>query len=463
MDNEFPHFAAGRIKFKSPILNFDKMPAPQVGIFDSPTVYVCVNTEWWSFILERVRVLVRPDAWLGDDAEKIRASQEIENFLAMANCENCSEFVTDIRVDADTGQLQKKVGGLWTNANGDGGDTTVINNIENINDILYPDPPSNTSISNVQKACNVATGIVEYVLARFDDSLDLIDATFDAIAAADSILLLFPPLYIIGDQVTDLVNEIIEASTSAIRAAMTVQLTEDIICYLQNAIDSDGRLTEANYADAIDSINDAITANDNFGLLVSLKTMFAAISKEAFISRGNLYQAENSVCPCGDCFINPDMQIPFSLEDARWVLHEGTYDPNTGIITSDPVTLKIDLIFCLVRAAVDDFNWSVSVGQEGLYPACLYDFKRVECEWQIPDEGGAVSFNHRSVTRHDVGSNRIHWNFQASSNIPKPWVTLEDDYDSPLNDAYYTRLIFESLNPLASIEVRNLKITVALP
>ena len=463
-----PYLDEATWRHGSVITTFAKIPAPAAGIFDAPSIYVCVNTEWWSHLIERIRVLTRLDAWKGDNAEQVRASQEIEKLLAMANCEDCSDFITDIRVDPDTGQIEKKVGGSWVPADGDGGDTTIVNNIENITEQLYPDPPDNSAISNNQKACNVATGIIDYVLAKFDDMLDVTDATFDTIAAADGILALFPPLYIIADQSTDLVNEIVEASTSALRALITVSLREDMICYLSDAIDTQGRLTDANYSDAIDSVLDAITLHDVLGIGQALKNTFTSISKEAFISRANLYQAQNEVCPCGACYVNPDMEIAFSTDDARWILDQGTYDPDTGVISSDTTTGIIDLIFCLRRDAITEFDWLDSSNADDITPGCFYDATHVELEWRgldiVPPPGGSATFHRMATTQADVSPNITHWNTTSSiGGLPTDWLPLSDDFVIANNDAFYLRVRFETENLNAPIEIRNLKLTVALP
>lgn len=462
-----PYLDEATWRHGSIITTFDKIPAPEVGIFDAPSVWVCVNTEWWSYLLERIKVLTRLDAWLGDETEQTRAAQEVEKLLAMANCEDCSEFITDIRVD-EKGQLQKKVGGAWIPANGDGGDTTVINNIENINETLYPDPPNDPGISNKQKACNVASGIIEYMLAKFDDMLDLTDASIDTIAAADGILALFPPLYILSDQTTDLVNEIVEATTSALRALVSVSLKEDMICYLSDAIDTDGKLTETNYSDAIDSINDAITVHDTFGIGQPLKNTFGSISKEAFISRANLYQSQTEVCPCGDCYVNPDNDISFSAEDLRWILLEGNYDPDTDTFTSDPGGV-IDVVFSLVRDADVNGTWTPFDADVAAIPfSCPFRVTDVSADWRMrksnPPAGGSTEWTRRADIWHSDPEARIsHWNSAASGGEDLNYLALGGVVDPAINDAFYVRLRTTCNHVDFVVEYQNVKITVNLP
>ena len=460
----------GRVlRFVAPILSFEPLIAPSAGIFDAPSVWVCVNTEWWSRLVSRLYVLVREDAWQGDNEEQVRASQEIEKLLAMANCEDCSDFITDIRVDPVSGQIEKKVGGAWIPANGDGGDTTVLNTVNNVTDNLYPPLPLDETLSARQRACNIATGMTNWILAKFDDSLDAIDAVADTIAAADAVLLLFPPLYLLSDQVSDMVNEVVEATTSAIRALMTVELTEEIICQFQSAIDAEGAVTDANYADLMDSVHDAILAIEPTGVLeLTLQQMFTDIQQSAFISRANMYQINDGFCPCGDCFINPNMQISFDPDDPRWILDQGTYDPDTGIISSDTTTGIVDLIFCLRRDAIAEFDWLDSSNADDITPGCFYDATHVELEWRgldiVPPPGGSATFHRMATTQADVSANVTHWNTTSSiGNLPTDWLFLSDDFVIAGADAFYLRVRFETENLNAPIEIRNLKLTVALP
>lgn len=84
-------FAIEQLYPYDPRLN--PLPAPSVGIFDEPTVAICINSQWASHIdgvLERLR---QADAWLGDEAEQYRAIQEIEKLLvALAIGSECMPF-----------------------------------------------------------------------------------------------------------------------------------------------------------------------------------------------------------------------------------------------------------------------------------------------------------------------------------------------------------------------------------
>lgn len=52
-------------------------PAPSAGIFDEPTVPLCINREWAAHVQGVIGRLTRYDAWTGDFDEQYRATQEI--------------------------------------------------------------------------------------------------------------------------------------------------------------------------------------------------------------------------------------------------------------------------------------------------------------------------------------------------------------------------------------------------
>jgi len=75
--------------------------------------------------------------------------------------------------------------------------------------------------------CTIADALTDWLFESFHDLLDGVDAAANTLAAIDAFLLIFAPAYIIADQITDAINEIITAGTSVIRAWDTVGLRED--------------------------------------------------------------------------------------------------------------------------------------------------------------------------------------------------------------------------------------------
>jgi hypothetical protein len=219
----------------------------------------------------------------------------MEKLLASMNCENCSEFITDLRVSS-LGRLQKKVGGGWQDASGDGGDTTVINNQNNIAEEMYPPPAIDTSLSSVARACNIASGLSEWMYEKFNDALDIVDAVADSIAAADAIFIIFPPAYFIANTSTSVYNEIVEATTSVLRAAFSTDEKDNLLCAIYCFLKGAGAVSGANVEALKDEIQGAF---DDFALQVAFNIMFIeGLENAALIHRAMLYQSAGTAINC---------------------------------------------------------------------------------------------------------------------------------------------------------------------
>jgi len=281
--------------------NFEPIPVLSLGIFDAPTVYVCVNSSWASIIIQRLQILTDERAWAGTGEERRIAANEVKRILEAMSCEDCSEFVTDIRV-SPTGKLQKKVAGAWVDADGDGGDTTVINNQENIAEETYPPQPTDAAIPASVRACNIASGLSEFLFDKMNDALDLGEAAADIFAASDVILGIVPPLYFIADSVTDLANEFIEAGINAIRASDTTGQREDTLCAIYCFLIDTGEVNSSNINQLREAIDDSFSGNTES---LAWQLYMLAYTDAGLIHRAMLYQdvgsAVNCALLCVDC------------------------------------------------------------------------------------------------------------------------------------------------------------------
>lgn len=333
-----PYLSEGHWRTGSIITTFDPMPAPSAGIFDAPTVYICCNTEWWSKILERVRVLTRLDAWAGDDDEKYRATQEIERFLSAVNCEDCSDFITDVRVGSN-GKIQKKVGGAWLDADGDGGDTTVVNNNNTLAEQMYPPDDVDTGLDAEERACNIASGLSDWMYGMFNDTLDELDAAFDVIQATDAVLRLFPPMYLLSETLGNAMFTIAEATTSVLRALFDTTEKENLLCAIYCQIKETGVVNSTNIAAlkvAVETAFDDATLQNAFnGIFVD------SLQDASLIHRATLYQSVGGAVDCSllciDCFTGGCSL--FEDSSTAWEIIQGTHnsslcDGKEGVVAS---------------------------------------------------------------------------------------------------------------------------------
>lgn len=81
-------------------------------------------------------------------------------------------------------------------------------------------------------ACAIATGLMDWIFSKYGDELNAIEASVDTAAALDAIFALFLPAYLVADQITDVVNEVIEAGVNAARAWLSTEKKEEMQQYL---------------------------------------------------------------------------------------------------------------------------------------------------------------------------------------------------------------------------------------
>jgi hypothetical protein len=87
------------------------IPAPTVGIFDAPTVGLCINVEWAGHVDGALERLLWPDAWEGDDATKQFAVSQITALLVSLMLRNecgmtcCDDIIAEL--DLIKAQLAK--------------------------------------------------------------------------------------------------------------------------------------------------------------------------------------------------------------------------------------------------------------------------------------------------------------------------------------------------------------------
>lgn len=355
----------GEFRRATPTLNFEEIPVPMAGVFDSPTVYLCFNTQWASIIAGRLESLTLLSAWHGTAVEKQAGVDGIVEILAQMACEDCSQFITDVET-TPSGQLRVKRGGVWVNATGSGtGDTTVINNQETLVQNMYPPPPVNTGLTAEVRACNIASGLEQWLFDKFEDTLVQVEATSDIIAAADGILGIFPPVYLVADQATDVVDEIVEATTNTLRAQYTTTQRDDIRCAIYVNLVATGQLPVENVAAIKGLIVDAISSTP---LDIAIQEFLQMIDDAAMAHRAMLYQsvgsAINCAALCGSCTYFNSLQgwagwspitvggnqTPPSIIDGHY---EGTYVDPTGTNT---VNCRIQYTMTAAFSSIG-FNW----------------------------------------------------------------------------------------------------------
>jgi hypothetical protein len=120
------------------------LAAPEVGIFDSPTVNLCINREWASHIYGQVTRLTRPDAWAGEFDEQYLAVQEVMKFLI--SFQEGMYCMTDFCCPEDSEKFQQMIDNQVTMINNQL--TFIIN--QNTQNTLIDTTLYQTVINNIQ-------------------------------------------------------------------------------------------------------------------------------------------------------------------------------------------------------------------------------------------------------------------------------------------------------------------------
>jgi hypothetical protein len=163
---------------------------PAKGIFDAPSVNICINSEWAGHVSGMIERLTYEDAWLGTDDEIFAAIQQILKLLGemgridnLGDCEMgcCNEKSNLTRINAD---------GIIQTSN-DGGITWTDNpaaDPRNWTTILQPLPGSDDDTKKCI-AANKVIGLLKEAKAQQDLSYDAGETIAEMIAALIAFLI----------------------------------------------------------------------------------------------------------------------------------------------------------------------------------------------------------------------------------------------------------------------------------
>ncbi len=217
-----------------------------------------------------LRVLSIWDQWERDPANSGKLVADVWRDVidqAISEIGECGlQIVSDVRID-ENGVLEKLIDGEWLNA-GDvaamvsgsiqelpsGEAPTLVIAADDI-EISLPasqqiqKPAFNPQVEDFsERACAIAHGLMDWIEAKYSDTIDAIEAGADMLSAFDLIFLSFPVVYVVVDQFFDALNEIVEATVNVARTWMTQEkadeMREKIYCLAIN----DGEFTADDWA-----------------------------------------------------------------------------------------------------------------------------------------------------------------------------------------------------------------------
>lgn len=211
----------------------------------------------------------------------------------------CGCGIENLAIDED-GKVRVKIAGVWFDPSGESGSGTdiYVNTTKLVSENYYGTVPAGGGQAEDDLSCGIALNMTEYVFERLRDTYDAIDAASNLVSALDVVLLAFPPLYLLVDQVLDMLVEIESATTAALRALDTVDQRETTECALYVYMQGEsGELTEENYAGFVQEFADSCPS-----LLADVVGFFfGSIANTPMLARASMYANIGDAAECVLC------------------------------------------------------------------------------------------------------------------------------------------------------------------
>ncbi len=241
---------------------------PDVGIFDEPRVYTCINARWLSHLTGMMERLLYLDAWKGTEAEKYSAIDKVTKIIAeFDKAENmnccCGQSTLVLSRTTSTGDLE---------ISSDGGTTWIPDPSDPRKTVTAINPlPAGIVNLRCQAAWNtrkLMEGAINAVAGVLDVTLTLL-AIATAIAGVLAVLLFNPTqAYKLVPVVIQLAVSIAALSETDFLAAFTTTVYDDFQCLIYCNTDASGNVNVNNVRSGLPSKFSGIALN-GFSLIIT--------------------------------------------------------------------------------------------------------------------------------------------------------------------------------------------------
>lgn len=339
------------------------LPVPAAGIFDEVVHCVLINVQWLPHILGALQILLEGDSWAGGDNEIFRAQQEVQKLISSLStpCSDGGEMLIaefrsvalDSRCDQNQWKYTVEDDSAWRNlgtplcdgVDGDDGDvgppgeqgeTGAPGEDCDCGDPVPTQPPVIVGDDRCAQACSIATGLGTWLKHRYDDTLSLAKALFEAtdiIAdVASDLIDAFPVLGAIVDAVIQYAENLGELDIASLQGASNNEFEEWVQCELYRIMaDDTGDFTLSYFDQVKDEIQSwGATLPPQGPLLVVIGQMFAlfveTVPASEFLRRANVYKDNTANCDlcdvdCGSSCDN--ILIDFDTHNSGYTLERG--------------------------------------------------------------------------------------------------------------------------------------------
>lgn len=317
--------------------------APDVDPDAGSQMTVCFAAEWLPVLIGAMQQLTLQATWQGDNTAVLLAQSRAQTLIAMfgaadGGCDQAIALV-NLRYNSGTDSIQQTF---------DGGTTWVDNpSLDPRTSTLYRLPPNTAT----DQRCQAAANDVRFI----SDLIGNVLVTIDAAGTAEGLIAILLPFFvelgpfgILIDLVLGLAFVLFAAGSTAIAAAFTNTVYDQLLCIFDCNLSLDGSCTPAQ----LTAIENAISTD--IGGLVN-DVMQAMLFLMGDVGLSNAGATGSAPADCSGCSCNWCYTFDFTASDGGWVARGGTdaqYLAGQGWSTvapggSDSVYCVIDRTFTL--------------------------------------------------------------------------------------------------------------------
>lgn len=246
---------------------------------------------------------------------------------------DCECGIDSVRVSPD-GKLQVRRNGVWTDAEGDGGDTTVVNNNQTLIEEYYDTFERPEGVEDSAIACSIAEGLSSWLADQFNAGLDEIEVASNEFVALTTITAIFPPLYLIIQPIATMIDNISELGVSIVRALFDANAEEGMLCAIYCYLKINGGIVTK---DNIGELKNDIINSMPPGLVGIWDSFLSGIENNALVARASLYHGGSDLdcgllcVDCGGCSL-------YRVFKPQWECTIGIPLADVGCFDTDVVT-----------------------------------------------------------------------------------------------------------------------------
>lgn len=307
------------------------------------TIYVPDDRFWWAAFWGQMSDLMNNWLWEGDRATQEQIVSVWKDVYASARqswLDGECTLPLEFRVVSGIVEYRPDPSAAWT-AIGEACPCEPVT----------PSPQYNQNTGTFdQRACNIAVGLVDWIMEKFNDAIDQIEADADIIVSFDAIFAAMMPVYLGADALLDAINEVVEAGVNAARAFDTETHRDEMKRFLYCEMYSTGEMTSQVWTDFLSWAESEYNVGGIAIGWLCWDYWAKAFSVESIIARSRIVSYEESDCIEFSCGYDWEHVLDFEGEQDKLIFTD------RGPYTSSIVAGGLQAGVYLNTAATPDFS-----------------------------------------------------------------------------------------------------------